>query len=83
MFVAGRAGVALLPAVVDARGVVAQVQERRERAVDLPAALGKARVLRLDQILRRKGIITRDYTPFLLILQGMALQLQEITLRPF
>ena len=27
--------------------------------------------------------ITRDYTPFLLILQGMTLQLQGITLLPF
>ena len=27
--------------------------------------------------------ITRDYTPFLLILQGMALQLQGISLPPF
>ena len=27
--------------------------------------------------------ITRDYTPFLLILQGMTLQLQGITLPPF
>ena len=27
--------------------------------------------------------ITRDYTPFLLILQGMALQLQGIALPPF
>ena len=29
------------------------------------------------------GTPTRDYTPFLLILQGMNLQLQGITLHPF
>ena len=30
-----------------------------------------------------KRAITRDYTPFLLTLQGMTLQLQGITLPPF
>ena len=32
---------------------------------------------------RQSGAITRDYTPFLLILQGMALQLQGIIRRSF
>ena len=35
------------------------------------------------QLTPAKRGITRDYTPFLLILQGMTLQLQGITLPPF
>ena len=35
-----------------------------------------------DERPAKRGI-TRDYTPFLLILQGMSLQLQGIALPPF
>ena len=38
--------------------------------------------VRLASAPAKRGI-TRDYTPFLLILQGMTLQLQGITLPPF
>ena len=46
-------------------------------------ALAVAPVEGGDDLICKKRGITRDYTPFLLILQGMTLQLQGISLTPF